>query len=221
LVTLEHGARATGFGVVIPVTPQPEPTEFDTRVRQRGNTWILNQNLDQSVALPEGMDYPKPAYWAMQDDGYSCLNQLYLAYKKVCAYTGIFISGGAKSVDHFVPKSRNVGLAFEWSNYRLACRNINGIKRDFEDVLDPFLLESETFFLVLETGEIYVNPQLENMPLGIAAQQTITRLKLSSEEHQNTRADYYTEFKNGEKSASELQKYAPFVYLEAQRQDQL
>ncbi len=60
-----------------------------------------------------------------------------------------------------------------------------------------------------------------NESLGFAAQQTISRLKLWSEEHQNTRADYFAEFKNGEKSASELQKYAPFVYLEAQRRGQL
>jgi uncharacterized protein (TIGR02646 family) len=220
LVTLEHGARATGFGVVIPVTPQPEPEEFDTRVRKRGDAWILKKGLDRSAPLPKGIEYPKnPAYWAKQRDSYSCLEQLYQAYGKICAYTGLHLSVGAKSVDHFVPKSRLVGLAFEWNNYRLACRNINGIKEDFEDVLDPFFLESETFFLVLETGFIYVNPHLENTPLGIAAQKTITSLKLFL--YEDDRAEDYADFKNGEMPAALLQKYSPFVYLEAQRQGQL
>jgi hypothetical protein len=110
-----------------------------------------------------------------------------------------------------------VGLAFEWSNYRLACRNINGIKKDFEDVLDPFSLKPETFFLVLETGYIYVNPQLENTPLSNAAKQTITRLGLDSDVYQDIRAEHYKDYKK-HKIPTMLQKNSPFVYLEAQRQ---
>ncbi len=197
---------------------QPEPAEFNARVRQRGNAWITKHNLDKNAALPEGMDYPKPAYWAKQKDGYSCLEQLYLAYQKICAYTGLFISVGAKSVDHFVPKSRLVGLAFEWGNYRLACKEINGLKNNFEDVLDPFELVPETFFLVLITGKIYVNPNLEGTVFGETAKKTIDRLHLGTEQYQTTRADYYLEYKRGERSAENLKKYAPFVYSEAKRQ---
>ena len=101
---MEYGTRATGFGVVIPVAPQPEPAEFDTRVRKRGDAWILKKGLARNAPLPKGMTYPKnPAYWAKQKDGYSCLEQLYQAYGKICAYTGLRLSIGAKSVDHFVP----------------------------------------------------------------------------------------------------------------------
>jgi uncharacterized protein (TIGR02646 family) len=200
---------------VIPVLPQPEPVEFEVRVRQRGQAWILEKALNPNAPLPMGMEYPKPAYWVKQSDGYSCLEQLYQAYAKVCAYTGLFISSGAKSVDHFVPKSRLVGLAFEWGNYRLACRNINSRKLDFMDVLDPFFLVSETFYLVLETGEMYVNPNLEN---SLEAEKTIVRLGLNSEELMTTRAEFYADFKN---NANHLRKYAPFVYWEAKRQDLL
>jgi uncharacterized protein (TIGR02646 family) len=206
---------------VIPVQPQEEPSEFDARVRQRGKTWILKKNLNPNDPLPNGIDYPKPAYWAKQRDNYSCLEQLYEAYQRVCSYTGLYITSGAKSVDHFVPKSRLVGLAFEWSNYRLACRNINSSKQDFEDVLDPFFLESEVFFLDLDTGKIYVNPALEKTPLGNNALQTISRLRLWTEQYNNMRADYFTAFKNGDISASFLKTHALFVYLETQRQGQL
>ncbi len=195
---------------MIPVSPQPEPAAFDTRVRRPGDEWIVRHNLERDQPLPKNMEYP--AYWTKQEDGYSCLEQLYQTYAKVCAYTGLFISSSAKSVDHFVPKSRLVDLAFEWSNYRLACRNINSIKKEFEDVLDPFFLMAETFFLVLETGEIYVNPRLENPQ---EAEQTIRRLELDSEELTAIRADYYADFKD---NAENLRKYAPFVFLEAKRQ---
>jgi hypothetical protein len=204
---------------VIPVTPKHEPLDFDLRVRQRGQDWIAKHQLDPNLALPDHLEYPKPAYWAKQPDGYSCLEQLYAVYSEVCAYTGLHISGGAKSVDHFVPKSRLVGLAFEWSNYRLACRNINSLKQDFEDVLDPFFLESEVFFLELDTGEIYTNPRLENTELGHRATQTITRLKLWT--LNQLRAEYFALYTNHELSLHFLQKRAPFVYLEALRQNLL
>jgi uncharacterized protein (TIGR02646 family) len=204
---------------VIPVAPQSEPAEFDERVRQRGKAWIDVNNLNRSLPLPKGWKYPNnPAYWAKQEDGYSSLQQLYEAYQKVCAYTGLRISLGAKSVDHFIPKSKSVGDAFEWSNYRLACRIINGLKKDFTQVLDPFSLESETFFLVLETGKIYVNPAIANPEI---AQKTIEILGLDCEELREERAEHYKDFQDQEITASHLQKYAPFVYLEAQRQGQL
>ncbi len=206
---------------MIPVQPREEPPEFDARVRQRGEVWILEKNLNRNTPLPVGINYPKPAYWAKQPDGYSCLEQLYEIYERVCAYTGLYITDGAKSVDHFVPKSLKVGLAFEWGNYRLACRNINSSKQDFEDVLDPFLLQAEVFFLDLDTGKIFVNPALESTSLGIQAQQTIARLRLWTEQYNNLRSDYFAAFKRGDISASFLKIHAPFVYLEAQRQGQL
>jgi hypothetical protein len=202
---------------VIPVLPQPEPAEFETRVRQRGKAWILEKTLNPLEPLPAGTEYPKnPAFWAKQRDGYSCLEQLYEAYQETCAYTGLYISGGAKSVDHFVPKSRLVGLAFEWSNYRLACRNINSLKQDFEDVLDPFLLESNVFHLILDVGVVYVNPAFEDTSLGIKAKETIERLKL--ERLNKLRAEYFSAFQSQEISFSFLQKRAPFVFSEAKRQ---
>jgi uncharacterized protein (TIGR02646 family) len=204
---------------VIPVLLKPEPPDFNLRVRQRGQDWIAKHRLDPNLALPDHLEYPKPAYWAKQPDGYSCLEQLYALYNEICAYTGLHISGGAKSVDHFVPKSRLVGLAFEWSNYRLACRNINTLKQDFEDVLDPFFLEPEVFFLELNTGTIYVNPSLENTELGLRADQTITRLKLWR--LNKIRAEYFACYQNHDLSRNLLQKRAPFVYLEAERQNLL
>jgi uncharacterized protein (TIGR02646 family) len=204
---------------VIAVVAQPEPAEFDARVRSRGWTWIENHHLDPNAPLPAGLEYPNsPAYWAKQPDGYSCLEQLYLAYNKTCAYTGLRINKDEKTVDHFVPKSRHVGLAFEWNNYRLACRSINTKKADLEQLLDPFLLEPETFYLVLESGEIYVSPQCQNPQL---AQKTIVYLGLDAHEYREVRLEYYTDFQNGDISTRQLQKLAPFVYLEALRQGRI
>jgi uncharacterized protein (TIGR02646 family) len=206
------------LGVVIPVVAQPEPPAFDLRVRQRGREWIVKNNLDPNAPKPPSVSYPSPAYWAKQPDGYSCLQELYVAYNKICAYTGLRINKDEKTVDHFVAKSRRVGLAFEWSNYRLACFSVNSKKTDFEQILDPFLLEPETFFLILESGEIYVNPSCENKAL---AQLTLDTLELDAHEYREIRLEHYTDFQNGDISQTYLKKLAPFVYLEALRQGRI
>jgi len=120
-------------------------------------------------------------------------------------------------VEHFVAKSRDLGLAYEWSNYRLACGKMNSRKRDFSDVLDPFLLAEGTFHLDLATGSIYANPSL-----GAAAMQdacdTIMRLSLDDAECRKARTDCYDSYIQGHISSSYLKKENPFVWKEAERQ---
>jgi uncharacterized protein (TIGR02646 family) len=203
---------------MIPVSPQPEPPEFDAKVRQKGAAWIKKKKLNPNEPLPKSVKYPKKPYWTAQKDGFDCLEELYHRYSMVCAYTGFFMSIGAKSVDHFIAKSRHVGLAFEWSNYRLACKSINGTKADFELLLDPFLITPETFFLILATGEIYVNPNARDIE---SAQKTIEILKLDKQQYRDIRFKYYSDYKKGKYTKDYLLEIAPFVYLEAQRQNLL
>ena len=44
--------------VMIPVTPQPEPEDFDTEVRQKGLRWLAKHDIDITVALPPGTELP-------------------------------------------------------------------------------------------------------------------------------------------------------------------
>ena len=200
---------------MIPVTPQPEPVpKFDQQVRQPGKQWITKENLDPDNPLPPGRELQP--YWR------ACLDDLHTAYEGVCAYLCVFIErvAGGVSADHFVPKSRQLRLAYEWSNYRLACLRMNARKRNFEDVLDPFSVPPDTFRLELVTGRIYVNPALSGKTRK-AAEETLTRLGLDDPGCREMRTRYYQDYRQGDMSADFLRRHSPFVWLEACRQEVL
>ena len=160
-----------------------------------------------------------PPYWR------ACLSDLHAAYGGVCAYLCVFIERctGGSSVDHYVAKSRNAGLVYEWTNYRLACTTMNSRKRDYATVLDPFKMLSGTFHLELVTGRIYPNPKLPTSAR-TRAQQTIDRLGLDDGACREIRArrfsDYVETRRSSRNSAVEAQfkRYSPFLAAEAQRQ---
>ena len=196
---------------MIHVTPQPEPKDFDRKVRQKGLAWLREKGIDPNAALPERTKLP--AYW--RDE----LNELYTVYGKCCAYLAVFFewTTGGGTVDHFAPKSLRADQAYEWSNYRLACSRMNSRKRDFSDVLDPFDVKDDWFRLEFVSGRIFPNPHLSES-LRQRVQETIDRLGLDDSDNREMRARHYQEYCEQEVTEVHLQKYSPFVWMEAQRQ---
>ncbi len=196
---------------MIPVALQPEPSSFDAKVRQPGLHWLAQQGipLDQSPPDPAKL----PTYWRR------ALRDLWLAYEGVCAYLCIFFEWplGAQSTDHFIPKSRNAGLAYEWANYRLSCLGTNRMKSFFEDLLDPFEIRPDTFVLNLASGKIKPNESLAT-DIKSKAQETIKRLRLDDAETSQMRADHYGQYCGGDISVGYLAAHSPFVWYEARRQ---
>ena len=139
---------------MIPVALQPEPADFNARVRQPGLDWLASHGIALNSAPPKATELPN--YWTRYN------RQIWEAYSGVCAYLAIYFEWvtGAASTDHFVAKSRNAGDAYEWNNYRLSCLGPNRNKGRFDDVLDPIGLEDNTFVLNLANGEIAPNPAL-------------------------------------------------------------
>jgi hypothetical protein len=199
---------------VIPVKSKPEPLGFDAKVRQKGLRWIQESGLDSSQPVPVGMKV-KPL-WQV------CLPELLEAYGRICVYVCIYIEEvtGSATVEHFVPKSRRLDLAYEWSNYRLVCGAMNGSKSNFEDVLDPFTLKKGTFQLNLVNGAILVNTKLAT-PSKTKALETVSRLKLDSPKCRRLRLRYFTKYIQRQIDAAFLREQAPFVYLEMKRQNLL
>jgi uncharacterized protein (TIGR02646 family) len=195
---------------MIPVKLQPEPADFDQKVRQRGRSWLAKQGIALNSAPPKATKLPN--YWTHSN------TQLWEAYSGVCAYLAIFFEwvSGAASTDHFVAKSRNAGGAYEWSNYRLSCLGPNRNKGKFDDVLDPIGLPPNTFVLDLTTGEVSPNPALSRT-LKAAARKAIARLKLDSAEHSQMRARHFARYLRG-KDQDALKELSPFVWHEAHRQ---
>jgi uncharacterized protein (TIGR02646 family) len=196
---------------MIPVAPQPEPPDFDATIRRKGLRWLAEQGVD--------LDSPAPERFEFKDLWRRCLDDLYESYGRVCAYAGFHIERvtGSPSVEHFVPKKKRPDLAYEWRNYRLVCGLMNGRKSDYEDVLDPFTLEPETFHLNLVSGAIFVNPGLDESARR-AAQATIDRLKLDDAECRKTRQEHYWQYREYAWPADYLRRVSPFVWFEAGRQ---
>lgn len=196
---------------MIPVAPQPEPVDFDAKVRQPGLAWLNANGIPLNQAPPDPSKLP--TYWR------NTQKQLWGAYQGICAYLCIYFERalGAHSTEHFVAKSSHAGQAYEWQNYRLSCLGMNRLKNKFDDVLDPFEIQPETFILNFASGEIRPNPAL---PPVVAAQATATllRLKLNDPETKRMRADHFEECQRGEVSLTYLQRISPFVWYEARRQ---
>jgi len=199
------------LATVIPVEKQEEPANFDDDVRQPGLRWLREQKIVFNKKLPPGTELVP--YWR------KCLDDLHTSYAGVCAYLCVFVERvtGGVSVDHYVPKSLRARLAYEWSNYRLACFTMNARKLDFSSVLDPFTLKAETFLLELVTGRIYVNPRLTGTARK-RAEDTIERLRLDSAECREIRARHYQNYCEFGYPEDYLKKYSPFVWIEAKRQ---
>lgn len=195
---------------MIPVVPQSEPADFDANIRQKGLNWLVKKGIDLGSPAPDNFEFNP--LWR------ECLDAMYESYARVCAYGGFYIEKvtGAPTVEHFAPKSKTPRLAYEWSNYRMVCSLLNGRKKDYEDVLDPFALPPETFHLNLATGAIFPNPNLAG-PARLAALATIKRLKLDNAECRQRRIEDFDGFRDG-LPTEYLKRRSPFVWYEAHRQ---
>ncbi len=192
---------------MIPVILQPEPDDFDTKVRQKGYKWLSDHDipLDASPEIAKKL----PRYWS------ECNKQLWKAYSGICAYYAIYFEwiSGASSTDHFIAKSKRAGDAYEWNNYRLCCMAANRNKRDFDDVLDPIALLEHTFCINFGTGLIFPNPSL-TPDYQEKANATIKRLQLDSPDMNKMRSDHYNLYLAGDCSLAFLESHSPFVYDE-------
>jgi hypothetical protein len=196
---------------MIHVNAQPEPAAFNTEVRLKGLAHLNKKDYQLDQPLPPNADIEP--YWR------ACLTDLHNSYGGVCAYLCVFFERvmGGGSVDHFIAKSTNAGLAYEWENYRLACSTMNSRKREYSDVLDPFVLAPDLFRLQLSTGHIYPNPRLNALPMRLV-EETIERLGLDDPQCRELRARWYQDYLEHALPSVYLKSKAPFVWYEANRQ---
>jgi uncharacterized protein (TIGR02646 family) len=202
---------------MIPVVPQPEPADFEQLVRKPGLKWLKKSGLDPSLPAPTKTKIPP--HWR------KCLPHLHKAYGGICTYVCVYVPKmvGASSVEHFVPKSRNLNQAYEWSNYRFVCAKMNSRKRDFEDVLDPFTIEPDLFVLRLGSGKLDPHPSLTGDKLKVV-KETIKRLDLDDQECRDKRLEIINDVllnqsdKDDGMTVGQLKRHAPFVWQEMKRQ---
>ena len=194
---------------MIPVKPEPEPSDFDRLVRTPGNDFLATF----TSSMPTSKQLEKKNYWK------SIRHKLYESYKGVCAYSALHIPRYCyPNIDHFIPKSVKPELAYEWGNYRLSCPFVNMLKKNFQDVLDPFEIEKDWFFLDFPSLIVKANPQLSD-EIKAQVHSTIKRLHLNDEDpFVKGRNAWLKPYCTGLYDFSYLKDVAPFIAYELKRQ---
>jgi hypothetical protein len=197
---------------MIHVELQPEPADFDALVRQPGLLFL------HKLPNSSSPDFRKPNnHWT------KIIPQLRTAYSQICAYCCEYIPYGTghRQVDHFWPKSKKpYPLAYEWSNYRLACGIVNS-RKGTKEVLDPFRIKDGWFRMKFPSLLIEPAPTSE-LPTGITRQQiwdTITNLGLNDRGENIPARKQHIDVYCRNNDFQHLMDMAPFIAKELIRQN--
>lgn len=213
---------------MIRVDPKPEPPEFNTLVRAKGLSAIA-----ELVGEPPTLKRPGPRRGKVAErredidpkhfDPFwrEMTKELLTSYGRICAYACLYIerTTGLSSVDHWAPKSKRWDQVYEWNNYRLACHTMNTLKREFDDVIDPFEVTEGMFALDLVQLKAVPGPEAgEHKAL---VESTITRLRLDQSDYAKDLEGYYEAYQKGDITLRYLERRAPFLAREMRRQGKL
>ena len=177
---------------------RPEPSYFDSKVRQPGLALLEQQPSDLSKRL-----------WSVAH------SDLYRSYGGICAYTCHRIMKGV--VDHFFPKSKYPELTYEWHNYRLSCNEANQHKGNQVGLMDPFEIGCEWFAIAFPQCDVVLGRKCPKKREK-EAEFTIDALKLNNEFQVASRSRIAVEFRDGEVTLDFLRNSYPFVAAEIERQ---
>ncbi|HHC24567.1 MAG TPA: hypothetical protein ENK58_04020 [Desulfobacterales bacterium] len=192
---------------MIPVRPEPEPENFELRVREPGFKFL------REVPEPTGSQWKGREYWQRS------LPNMRKAYRCICAYCAQWIPYGTgnHSVDHFLPKNEYPEIAYEWSNFRYVSSRFNA-RKGTNRILDPFQIKEGWF--VLNFLSFLIRPESALPPdTKKAVLNTIRILRLNEDEDLVAeRQSWFEDFRTGQISFSFLKKKRPFIAYELERQ---
>ncbi len=191
------------------------PSNYETDVKTPGEDFLrLNSN-------PSHRDWKRHNYWS------KIHTDLYELNSGLCQYCASWSprssssnsSNKHTSVDHFLPKNKYAHLAFEWSNYRLCRVRLNNYKSDFEDVLDPYAISNEWFFLDFSSFLIKplagINDEKKTQIINC-----ISRLRLNRDnDYVNERISVIKEYTLGRFNFDFIQEKYPFIAYQIRIQD--
>lgn len=180
--TFSERVYLLGLRALAEQTGQPLPPGVPARPKgQKTFTPLVRANDDEHGLAGTPILKPEHIPPALIRDLWTeAISDLRMAYRDLCAYTcfRIHLVTGMATVDHAVPKSHDVHLAYTWSNFRLACHGVNSRKGADPQVLDPADIEDGWFVLSLISFKIA--PALGLTPAQTkAVQHTIHTLKLN------------------------------------------
>lgn len=213
---------------MIPLVIAPEPGSFNEKVRHPGQNALA---CLAGAPLPHRRDGRPITAWkkvgkhrvrkSLDDFPYwrECLDDLHDAYRGICAYYCFRVEKAAlPQVDHFVAKANAApALAYEWSNFRLACGYANTCKNDSPAVLDPAQIHPGEFVLDLATLRVAPGDSVKGARR-VQVDDTIQRLKLNEGRALEVRQHAMAHFRTGRVGLGFLEMDHPFLAAELRRQ---
>ena len=191
---------------MIQVTPKNEYPGFDADVRTPGAAFLA------TCPTPTSEQFKRKNFWS------KAARELHAAYSGLCAYTAMYLPQQG-SVDHFLPKATRPDLAYEWSNFRLAGGKVNNSKGNLTDILDPFQVQDDWFFMDIPACLLRPNPALEKALRNQIAN-TINALRLNQDDsYVQERCNILMEYGRGDVTIGFLERRYPFLAKEAKRQN--
>jgi hypothetical protein len=190
---------------LIRVAPKPEYPNFNSQVRQPGAAFLA------TCPNPSSEQFRKKNFWNR------AAKELHAAYSGICAYTAMYLPEQA-SVDHFIPKTVNPALAYEWSNYRLASGRVNSCKSNQTNIVDPFNVDNTWFEIDIPSCLLRANAALPNN-LRAQINTTINSLRLNADDYYvQERCNILIDYAKGEITLNFLRRRYPFLAKEVERQ---
>lgn len=190
---------------MIRVAMAPEYPDFDAEVRIPGTAFL------SECPNPTSEQFRKKNFWNR------AARELHAAYSGICAYTAMYLPEQG-SVDHFRPKSTFPLLAYEWSNFRLASGRVNNSKGNQADIIDPFEVENDWFYLDIPACLLKPNPNLAKA-MRAKINGTINSLRLNQDDNYvQERCNILIDFARGDISENFLNRRYPFLSKEVTRQ---
>ncbi len=191
---------------MIPVSLESEPANFDSEVRQPGLAFL------RSNPNPNSKQFRKKNYWK------NISQELHDAYRSICAYTCVFMPDPG-TVDHFIPKTINPKLAYEWSNFRLSSPRVNNHKANSVDIVDPSNMDEGLFTIDFPSCLVRVSNSFD-VQTRQQGEDTIRILKLNEDDHfVQTRCQIMLDYARGEVTLEFLRRRYPFLASEIERQN--
>jgi hypothetical protein len=186
--------------------PSP-PVNYESEVNIPGKAFLRN------TSDPTKRDWKNHRYW------YRIHDYLYNEHNGICLYCASWTPRRQQSnafdhtsIDHFIPKTSNAQLAYEWSNFRLCRSRLNNYKSDFQDVLDPCLVSNYWFYLDFTSFLIKSSPHVADISLKQDIIGTINRLRLNTDnDYVNERIQAIREYSSNNLSLNILKEKFPFI----------
>ena len=198
--------------------PSP-PDNYEAEVKIPGNNFLKHS------PNPSTPEWKKHNYWAKLH------NYLYTQHNGICLYCASWTPRQSilnrldhhTSVDHFQPKTHHPELAYEWSNFRLCRERLHQYKADFEDVLDPCSISNDWFYLDFTSFLIKPSSTVADLALKQKISNTVSRLRLNSDDYVNERIQVITEYSKGKLGLNMLNEKFPFIayQMKVQNFDQI